>query len=94
MVKKSQKIFNKILVNIILDEKVRGQKQKSIIPYLHSAVKQRSYYTNAKAHIGDKYVLAIDLKDFYPSVTRYKLFLFFKKHFNISSDIAMFYSVL
>lgn len=92
--KKSQKKFNKILMNIMLDKKIRGVKQKSIIPYLHSAVKQRSYHTNAQTHIGDKYVFAIDLKDFYPSVTKYKLYLFFKDKFNLSSDIAMFYSVL
>lgn len=92
--KKSQKKFNKILMNILLDKKIRGVKQNSIIPYLHSAVKQRSYHTNAQVHVGDKYVFAIDLKDFYPSVTKYKLFLFFKNKFNLSSDIAMFYSVL
>ena len=66
-------------MSILLDKKVRGIKQKSIIPYLHSAVKQRSYHTNAQAHVGDKYVFAIDLRDFYPSVTKYKLYLFFKK---------------
>ena len=92
--KKSQKMLNKILMNIMLDKKVRGVKQKSIIPYLHSAVKQRSYHTNAQVHIGDKYVFAVDLKDFYPSVTKYKLYIFFKDKFNLSSDVAMFYSVL
>ncbi len=92
--KKSQKKFNKILMNILLDKKVRGIKQKSVIPYLHSAVKQRSYHTNAQVHIGERYVFAIDLKDFYPSVTKYKLYLFFKSKFHLSSDIAMFYSVL
>lgn len=92
--KKSQKRFNKILMNIMLDKKIRGVKQKSIIPYLHSAVKQRSYHTNAQVHIGNRYVFAIDLKDFYPSVTKYKLYLFFKDKFNLSPDIAMFYSVL
>lgn len=92
--KKSQKKFNKLLMNILLEKKIRGQKQNSVIPYLHSAVKQRSYQTNAKTHIGDKYVFAIDLKDFYPSVTKYKLYLFFKDKFNLSSDIAMFYATL
>lgn len=92
--RKSQKKFNKILMNILLDKKIRGVKQKSIIPYLHSAVKQRSYNTNAQVHIGDKYVFAIDLKDFYPSVTKFKLYLFFKDKFNLSGDIAMFYAVL
>ena len=92
--KKSQKKLNKILMSILLDKKVRGVKQKSIVPYLHSAVKQRSYHTNAQVHVGDKYVFAIDLKDFYPSVTKYKLYLFFYKNFNLSPDIAMLYSVL
>lgn len=92
--KKSQKRFNKILMNIMLDKKIKGVKQKSIIPYLHSAVKQRSYHTNAQVHIGNRYVFAIDLKDFYPSVTKYKLYLFFKEKFNLSPDIAMFYSIL
>lgn len=92
--KKSQKKFNKILMSILLDKKVRGVKQKSIISYLHSAVKQRSYHTNAQVHIGDKYVFAIDLKDFYPSVTKYKLYSFFKNKFHLSPDIAMLYSVL
>ena len=81
-------------MNILLDKKIRGVKQKSIIPYLHSAVKQRSYNTNAQVHVGNKYVFAIDLKDFYPSVTKYKLYLFFKNEFNVSSDIAMIYAVL
>ena len=92
--KKTQKKFNKILMNIILDKKIRGVKQKSIIPYLHSSVKQRSYHTNAQVHVGDKYVLAIDLQDFYPSITKHKLYLFFKDKFNLSPDIAMIYAVL
>jgi hypothetical protein len=90
--KKSQKKFNKILMSILLEKKIRNVKQKSIIPYLHSSVKQRSYNTNAQAHIGNKYIFAIDLKDFYPSVTKDKLFFFFKNKFNLSSDIAMFYT--
>lgn len=92
--KKTQKRFNKILMDILLTKKVRNVKRESIIPYLHSAVKRRSYNTNAEVHVGDKYVIALDLKDFYPSVTRYKLFLFFKDKFNLSPDIAMFYAVL
>lgn len=92
--KKSQKRLNKILMDILLEKKVRGKQQKSIIPYLHSSVKQRSYNTNAQVHVGDKYVLAIDLKDFYPSVTKLKIYNFFKTYFNLSPDIAMFYAVI
>lgn len=92
--KKTQKKLNKILMSILLDKKIRGVKQKSIIPYLHSSVKQRSYNTNAQVHIGNKYVFAIDLKDFYPSVTKKEIYKFFINNFNISSDIAMIYAVL
>lgn len=92
--KKSQKKFNKYLMNILLTDKVRGKKQESIIPYLHSSVKQRSYVTNANTHIGNKYVLALDLKDFYPSVTKKKICNFFVNEFNLPYDIAMFYAVI
>lgn len=92
--KVSQKKLNKLLTSILLTKKEKAKKRESIVPYLHSSVKQRSYTTNAQAHIGDKYVFAIDLKDFYPSVTKVKIFNFFKKHFKLPSDIAMIYAVL
>lgn len=92
--KNTHKRINKLLMDTILTNKVRGQKRTSIIPYLHSSVKQRSYNTNAKVHVGNKYVLALDLKDFYPSVTKMKLFNFFKNKYNLSSDTAMLYAVL
>lgn len=92
--KKSQKKFNKYLMNILLTDKIRGKKQESIVPYLHSSVKQRSYVTNANTHVGNKYVLALDLKDFYPSVTKKKICDFFVNEFNLPYDIAMFYAVL
>lgn len=44
--------------------------------------------------MGDKYVFAIDLKDFYPSVSKRKICNFFKNEFNLSYDIAMIYAVL
>lgn len=92
--KKTQKRINRLLMDTVLTNKERGKKRESIIPYLHSSVKQRSYNTNAKVHIGNKYVLALDLKDFYPSVTKMKLYNFFKNRFNLSSDIAMIYAIL
>lgn len=92
-VKKSQRKLNKILSQVVLTKKIRGQEQVSVIHYLHSSVKKRSYETNASEHLGDKYVFMIDIKDFYPSVTREKLFDFFRIYFKLNSDIAMFYSV-
>lgn len=92
--KKTQKRLNRILMGILLDKKVRGIKQKSVVPYLHSSVKQKSYITNAQVHLGDRYVFAIDLKDFYPSVTKKKIYNFFKEKFHLPPDIAMIYAVL
>ena len=92
--KNTQKRLNKYLMSILLTDKIRGKKQTSIIPYLHSSVKQRSYSTNAEVHVGYKYVFAIDLKDFYPSVSKKKICNFFSKEFNLSYDIAMIYAVL
>ena len=71
----------------MLEKKVRGARQESFVPYLHSAVKHRSYHTNAQTHIGNKYVFAIDLKDFYPSVTKYKLYLFYQTHRLLYTDL-------
>ncbi len=38
--------------------------------YLHSGVKGRSNITNAMVHIGDHPILTMDIKKFYPSVTK------------------------
>lgn len=56
--------------------------------YLHSGVKGRSYLTNAKAHIGQKEAYTLDIKKFYPSVTRAKVASFFRKKMKCSGDIS------
>ncbi len=86
--KATQKRLNKILTSSLMEKNI------SILPYLHSSVKKRSYVSNAFDHTGDKYVLAIDLKDFYPSVSLDKLHAFFCEEFKLPSDIAMIYSLL
>ena len=92
--KPSQRKLNKILTKILLSEKIRGEKQESIIPYLHSSVKMRSYATNAKAHLGPRYLLSIDIENFYPSISKIKVYNFFKDSLCLDSDIAMFYTLL
>ena len=47
-----------------------------VSPYAHGGVPNRSIVTNAYYHVGKKYIMQIDLKDFFPSITRDK---FFKK---------------
>lgn len=92
--KKTHKLFNKILTDILLTPKIRGIKPEGILPYLHSSVKRRSFLTNAVVHTGKKYVFAIDLKDFYPSVTKDKIIRFFIQQFKLDKDTATIYAIL
>jgi Peduoviridae polymerase len=56
--------------------------------YLHSGIKGRSYLTNAKAHLGAKEVYTLDIKKFYPSVTRAKVAALFRESLGCEKDIA------
>lgn len=56
--------------------------------YLHSGVQGRSYITNAKAHLGQKTTYALDIKSFYPSVTKPKVFNLFRDVLKCSDDVA------
>ena len=57
-------------------------------------MRKRSYETNAKAHKNNKYVLAIDIQNFYPSIKEHKVFSFFKRELNLDADIATIYTIL
>lgn len=41
---------------------------------VHGFLPSRSIITNARTHVGQRYVLNIDLSDFFPSITRKRLF--------------------
>jgi len=56
--------------------------------YLHSAVKGRSYVSNAKAHIGNGPLFKIDISKFYQSVPQYKVMHFFRDTLNCSPDVS------
>lgn len=56
--------------------------------YLHSGVRGRSYLSNAEAHMGQKVACTLDIKKFYPSVTRAKVASFFRNKMGCSEDIA------
>ena len=43
-------------------------------PAVHGFVAGRSIVTNAKNHLGRRYVLNIDLEDFFPSITRQRIY--------------------
>lgn len=56
--------------------------------YMHSGLKGRSYISNARAHLGGEPVLTTDIKAFFPSTLRNKVFGFFYKKLNCSPDVA------
>jgi retron-type reverse transcriptase len=56
--------------------------------YVHSGIKGKSNVTNAKVHIGDHPVLTMDIRGFYPSITKKSIYHFFHKTMNASSDVA------
>ncbi|WP_234366826.1 RNA-dependent RNA polymerase family protein [Francisella tularensis] len=62
--------------------------------YLHSGVKGRSYVTNAKQHQLSQYFLKMDIKDFYPSTGKDKVFLFFYEYLQCSPDVANMLALL
>jgi RNA-directed DNA polymerase len=56
--------------------------------YLHSAVKGKSYLTNARAHNLDAPTIKIDVKKFFPSVPRKAIFRFFESALKCRRDVA------
>jgi hypothetical protein len=56
--------------------------------YLYSGVKGCSNVKNAKTHLGDKALLKIDIKNFYPSTTIKMVEKCFQKTFHCTKDIA------
>jgi hypothetical protein len=60
----------------------------SVPDYLHSGVKGRSSVTNARVHIGCHPVLTMDIKNFYPSVSKKSMYYFFLSTMKTSPDVA------
>ena len=56
--------------------------------YVFSGIKGRSYVDHAKLHKGKKFVYAIDISAFFPSISREKVYSFFRSDLNTSPDVA------
>lgn len=57
--------------------------------YLHSAVRGRSYITNAAVHSADSNLVKVDIRSFFPNVTTHAVYLFFAKTMKCRGDVAM-----
>lgn len=76
-------------LNIILQEIYEPSK------YAMGFVRNRSVVDNAKKHVCQNYVFNIDLKDFFPSITRSRIYYRLKaKPFELSDDMARIISGL
>lgn len=56
--------------------------------YLHSAVKKRSYITNAREHQGNSSTIKIDIKNFFNNVKRSAVYRFFSHTMQCPPDVA------
>lgn len=56
--------------------------------YVFSGIKGRSYVDHANLHWGNKFVYAIDITAFFPSIAREKVYRFFKDNLKMSPDTA------
>lgn len=56
--------------------------------YVHSGQKGRSHITNALAHARHTGLLKIDIRRFYPSITRSRIWRFFAERMQCSDDVA------
>lgn len=56
--------------------------------YVFSGIKGKSYVDHAALHIGKKFVYALDISAFFPSISREKVYFFFRHLLNTSPDVA------
>jgi RNA-directed DNA polymerase len=57
--------------------------------YLHSAVRGRSYITNAGVHSGNSNLIKLDIRSFFQNVSRHAVYLFFIHSMKCRKDVAM-----
>lgn len=62
--------------------------------YLHSAIKRRSYLTNARAHVVGGGAVKVDVRKFFPSVTQRAVRGFFLGTMQCAPDVAALLSKL
>jgi RNA-directed DNA polymerase len=56
--------------------------------YLHSAIKGRSYLSNAQAHLNEGNLIKVDVKKFFQSVPKIAVYKFFREHLRCAEHAA------
>lgn len=68
---------------------VKSNSVHGFVPKFAHFEKRVNIVENAKPHIGKKYVLNLDLKDFFDGISAYRIKeMFFGKHFNFNESVA------
>jgi hypothetical protein len=60
----------------------------ALAPIAHGGVRGRSPSTNAKRHIGQPYVVTVDVRDFFPSIRHYIVYRMFRHELGLGRDVA------
>jgi retron-type reverse transcriptase len=63
-------------------------KRIEVPSYIHAPAKGRSYISNAKAHINGAVVRSLDIEQYFPSAQSQRVYWFFHKQMECSSDVA------
>ncbi len=71
-----QKVIHAYLLELDYDENIFG------------GVKNKSYLENGKYHLNGKYVVALDIKKFFPNVSREKIYRFYNEKLKCSKDVS------
>lgn len=74
-----------------LQYRIRDALEEIYVPtrYTHGYVESRSIVTNASKHAGRKFLLSIDIKDFFPSINYGRIYGLFKAHpFHFPDKVA------
>lgn len=79
---------------IILNELLYTKTDSLLIKNVTWFIPWRSIIDNAKFHVWKRYILKIDIKDFFPSVTQNRIFWLFRKDFNLDYSTSMYLSWL
>ncbi|UYP10282.1 reverse transcriptase family protein [Priestia megaterium] len=67
---------------------VRLLMQVEIPPYVYGGIKEKSHIQNASVHATGKYLMLIDIQNFFPSTSDSYVYDLFKNKFGMANDIA------
>lgn len=72
-----------------IQSRIKRQLSDITVPQnVFSGIKNKSYIDNARFHIGANFLYKIDFTGFFPSISRNRVYLFFKESLQCSADVA------